>query len=287
MSRHYSKVALTIPSAREVFLSPVSVLNIARIDMAIKNFPIEKLRSKLAEAHILLTDLNKFRVFVFCTSKALSNYGIAPRWQNLQNACKTEKQQSALVEDEPIIDAYWLALTFPKHKTINQRWQSIFTDGFGMELAVSIGERQITTAKKIRHDFELSRFQQIGCLNFLRKAKYPVEGKLSAMSLLQSAQKSSQVRHERELRRSDTVYQVTPKVATYRALIWECYMLAEKSPTNAARIYKWMTGVETNRANVNRTIKRINETVARRRVGAYVGGVVPSGALKSPYVFMF
>jgi hypothetical protein len=271
MSRYFSKVALTIPCARKVFLSESGLANVILIDGKIKGWSIEKLRSKLEDAHSV-KDLSKFRIIIFCLSKALTNHGVAPRWQELENACKTEDQKTALIVDAPIIDAYWLALTFPKHKMINQRWQSIFTNGFDMELALSIGERQITTAKKIRHDLKLSRFQQIGRLTFLRKAKYPVEGKLSALSHLQSAQKRSQVHHERELRRSDTVYQITPKIAAYRALVWECYVLADKSPTNAAKIYKWMTGVNMDRGRVARTIKRIQASVVRKHVGASIEG---------------
>jgi len=46
------------------------------------------------------------------------------------------------------MDLYWLSLTFPKHKTLNRRWQGIFTNGFSMDLALSISERQLHTAKK-------------------------------------------------------------------------------------------------------------------------------------------
>jgi hypothetical protein len=264
-SAYYIKPAITIPVSRKVFLSESGLLIGKEIDEKIKDWTIARLRTKLEEIYSL-SDLDKFRVLLFSISKALSNHGIAPRWQGLEPACKTEDQLSALVEDSAIIDLFWLSITFPKHQAVNQRWQSMFTNGFGLELATCIGERQMNPCKKIRHELKLSRFQQIGCLTFLRKAKYPVEGKSSALSHLETAQKRSQTHHERELRRSDTVYQVTPKVAAYRALIWECYVLADSSPTNAAKVYKWQTGKNIDKANIARTIKRIKLSVCRKRV---------------------
>jgi hypothetical protein len=268
MSKYFTRQPLTIPQSRNVFLLESGQVKTQKIDDHIKGDSIEKLQLRLKRANEVDT-LLKFRLYVFGISKALSNRGIAPRWQGLDKACKTDDQHTALIEDAPIIDAYWLALTFPKHKSINQRWQSLFTNGFDMELAVSISERRITEARKVRHDLNLSRLQQIGCIHFLRKSKFKTEGKLSALSQLESAKSGSQTKQEREIRRSDTTYQVTPKIAAYRALIWECYILADKSPTDTAKVYKWMTGIDTNRANVARTIKRIKEPVARKHVGVY------------------
>lgn len=264
MAKFYVKPALTIPSASEVFLSNDGQSKTETIDSKLKDLSIEQLRSKLIKAQSI-TNLNNFRLAVFSISKALSNYGIAPRWQGIEGAYKAGGQSEALAEDAPIIDLYWLSVTFPKHEATNQRWQSIFTNGFDISLALGIGERKQTTAKKTRYELKLSRFQQIGCIHFIGKSPYPTTaGQLSALSFLTSTQKRGQAKQDREAKRSETVYQVTANIAAYRALVYKSWLLANKSPTNAAKVYKWMTGLETNRGNVARTIKRISEPASRR-----------------------
>ena len=186
MNKHYNRIALTIPDSRQVF----QVVNAEKIDKKIQDWSIISLKKTLKSIH-KITDLNKFRLIMLSLSKALSNHGIAPRWQGLQDACITPEQCEALTADAHIIDLFWLSVTFSKHTAINQRWQSIFVNGFDLELAMTIGERQITTAKKVRHDLSLSRFQQIGCIHFLRKSKYQTEGKLSALSLIKSRLRNS------------------------------------------------------------------------------------------------
>ncbi len=265
MVKYFKKRPLTIPSASEVFLLNRGQEIVESIDGKLNSLSVEQLKTMLSKVSSI-KELNKFRLALFSASKALSNHGIAPRWQGLKAACETDEQYEALTEDAPIIDLYWLSVTFPKHKTINQRWQSIFTSGFDIELALGIGERQITTSKKIRQELNLSRFQQVGCIHFLGRNKDSVAGQLSAQSFLKSTQERAQTRQEREIKRSDTVYQVTEKIAAYRALIYKSWLLADKSPTNAAKVYKWMTGLETNRGNVARTVKRMTETVSRSRV---------------------
>jgi hypothetical protein len=256
MSKYYSKIALTIPETKDVLLSK----SIDAVDTKLKGksiIELQKILSKPAE------DLRFFRILLFCVSKALSVHGIAPRWQGLQDACQTQEQLKALTADAPVIDLFWLPLSFPKHKTKNQRWQKLFSDGFDLELALSISARQITTARKIRDDLDLTRFQQIGCIHFLRKSKYQTEGEKSALSFLQSAEIRSQNAYKREIKRSATLLQVTSKVASQRALICLCWELAEESPTDTATIYKWMTGLTINKANIARTIKRMKTPVSR------------------------
>lgn len=269
MSRYYSKIALTIPHSREVFLLNHGEKSTSDIDNKIKGLSVEKLKEALKKAHQLKT-LNDYRLFVFSVSKTLSDRGIAPRWQGLQKSAESEDQHAALIEDAAIIDLYWLSSTFPKHTTRNQRWQSLFKDGFTLGLALCVSERQMTTAKKIRHELNLSRFQQLGCIHFITKTKYPVYGKPSALSFLKSAKKRSETIYKREMRRAVTMPQINEEVARKRALVYICWMLAEQSPTNAAKLYGWMGDSKTDKATMARTIKRIMEPVSRLHVGISV-----------------
>ena len=262
MSKYYSKIALTIPETKNALL----VGNMAKFDEHLKGKSITEIQ-KILSLIYEVEDLKKFRTVLFCSSKALSAQGIAPRWQGLQDACKTTEQCEALAADAPVIDLFWLAHSFPKHITKNQRWQKLFTDGFDLELALSISARQITTARKIRDNLALTRLQQIGCIHFLRKSKFVTEGGKSTLSFLKSSEIKSQRAYEREIERSSTLLQVTDEIAHQRALIYLCWLLADGSPTDAAMVYKWMTGVDMNKANLARTIKRMKTPVSRKLVG--------------------
>lgn len=263
MNRYYNKVALKIPSAREVFLSERQQEITIALDDRFKRHTVDQLRlilkGKLCRRLSSAKQLTLFRLTLFSISKALSNYGIAPRWQGLRAACIYEDQRAALAEDAPIMDVYWLALEFPKHKTINQRWQSIFINGFDIELAISIGERQLNTEKKIKA-MNLSRVQQLGCIHFIKKAKTLMNGKLPALSFIKASNKRAESALRREVERSLTVKQIKPEDAQQRALIKQCWFLSEQSPTGAARIYTWMTGAKMDKGRIYRAIQKMKKT---------------------------
>lgn len=261
MSKYYSKIASTIPETKKAYI----IEKINKIDVRLKGKSIAAIQKGLSII-CQMEDLNNFRISLFCLSKALSNHGIAPRWQDLTNACKTPEQCEALTLDAPIIDLAWLAHTFPKHKTINKRWQKIFSDGFDLELALSIANRQITTARKITKCLGLTTFQQIGCIHFLSKSKYKAAGKQSTQTFIESAKKRSLRAYNREVDRSTTLTQLTDGIARQRALICLCWTLAEESPTKAAIVYKWMTGKAQDKANITRTMKRMTKPVSRKHV---------------------
>ena len=260
MSKYYSKIALTIPETKDALLPEL----IDKADERLKDKSITELKRILSKP---TEDLRFFRIRLFCISKALSVHGIAPRWQGLQDACQSPEQCEALLADMPIIDLFWLAHSFPKHKPKNKRWQGLFTNGFSLELALTISSRQITTARKIRDNLVLTRLQQIGCIHFLRKSKFITEGEKSTLSFLKHAEIKSQKACERELERSVTLLQVTDEIAHLRARIYLCWLLADESPTDAAMVYKWMTGLDMDKANLARTIKRMKTPVSRKLVG--------------------
>jgi hypothetical protein len=261
MSRYYTKTALTIPESNQVFITK----HIEKVDQKFKDYPVDKLKQALLVIH-KKENLSVFRLCLFSISKALSLHGIAPRWQGLEDACVTDDQLNALTIDAPIIDLFWLALTFPKHKTINKRWQSIFTNGFGLELALSILDRQIHTAKKIRCNLNLTRFEQIGCLHFLTKSQFKTNGDLSTLTFIEAAKKRSRTAYNREIERCDTMLQMSPEIAHKRHMIYLSWLLSEESPTKATKVYKWMTGMNQDRANIARTIKRMEAPSSRMHI---------------------
>ncbi|PPD44897.1 MAG: hypothetical protein CTY16_11075 [Methylobacter sp.] len=261
MSRYYNKIASTIPEFKQVFVAE----KIQTIDDRLKGATPAKLKNTLSNIY-KVEDLSKFRLLLFCLSKALSIRGIAPRWQDLEDACVTPEQTEALTVDAPVIDLFWLTQAFPKHKAINQRWQALFTDGFNIELAVSIAERQINTARKVKADLNLTRFQQIGCVHFLSKSEYKTDGKPSTLSIIKASKKRYRNAYNREIARIPTMPQVTVQIARQRALIYQCWLLAEQSPTKAATIFKWMTGTTQDKANIARTVKRMDYPVCRKHV---------------------
>jgi hypothetical protein len=256
VSKYYNRTASTLPGSRAVF-SPDTRQNVmAAIDERFGQLSLSDLTAKVQAIH-KTPELDRFRLFMFGASKALSNHGIAPRWQGLWDACDTDEQIKALRADAHLIDSYWLSITFPKHKTPNKRWRAIFEYGFDLELALGIGERQLHTARKTAHELDLSPFQQLGCIHFCQQA---------TKHKIASTHNRAETAFRREISRAATLPQITEETARYRSQIWQCWLLADESPTRAAMIYKWMTGRHTDRATVKRTIGRMSYPVSRRQV---------------------
>jgi len=226
------------------------------IDEKFGQLPPSDLAEKLQAIH-RAPKLDAFRLFIFGASKALSNHGIAPRWQGLWGACDTDEQVKALRADAHLIDLYWLSITFPKHRPPNKRWRALFERGFDLELALSIGERQLHTTRKTAQELDLSPFQQLGCIHFCQQA---------AKRKIAPTYDRAETAFKREIARAATIPQITEETARYRAQIWQCWLLADESPTKTAMIYKWMTGCNTDRATVKRTIDRMTSPVSRRQV---------------------
>ncbi len=262
--KFYTRKKALIPSSRQVFNpdDPNKARLLAKIEAKLVGFKPDKLKQALDIicAKSEKSDQKDFRLLVFAISKALSNHGIAPRWQGLYAACLTLEQEKAIRQDAPLMDLYWLSLTFPKHKTLNRRWQGIFTNGFSMDLALSISERQLNTAKKVESHLDLSIYQQLGCIHFYK------QGEVSVKTLLKKAKEKSNTALKREQKRSTYTPQITPEIAKERGLVFQCWLLSEKSATRAAVIYQWMTGNKKDRANITRTIENMKLPVRRTHV---------------------
>jgi len=259
--KFYTRKKALIPHSRQVFDpdDPNKACLLANIEAQLVGFTPDKLKKAL-DIICAKSDQKYFRLLVFAISKALSNHGIAPRWQGLYAACLTAEQEQAIRQDAPLMDLYWLSLTFPKHKTLNRRWQGIFTNGFSMDLALSISERQLNTAKKVESHLDLSIYQQLGCIHFYR------QGEVSVKTLLKKAKEKSNTALKREQKRSTYTPQITPEIAKERGLVFQCWLLSEKSATRAAVIYQWMTGNKKDRANIVRTIENMKLPVRRTHV---------------------
>lgn len=256
MSRYYTKPTSTLPSSRAVFFPDKRRDAMAELDARFNTLSPDDLSKKL-QAVQRIPKLDHFRLYLFGLSRALSNHGIAPRWQGLLAACGSDEQDKALRTDAHLIDLYWLSLNFPKHKAPNKRWRAIFEHGFDLELGLSIGERQLHTARKTAQELDLSPFQQIGCIHFCRR---------STNDKLISAKKRSETTFKREKARAAAIPQIKEETAHYRAQIQQCWLLADESPTKAATIHRWMTGRKTDRATIKRTVKRMNKPVSRTQV---------------------
>lgn len=204
-----------------------------------------ELSVKLAERNLTAT---KFQALLFAVSAVLSDRGIAPQWQNLADLCSTKEQYKVLDGLKPLIDLYWLSVAYPKHKTKNKRWQSLFANGFTFELANSIVKRQLHWARKTL-ELDTTVFQQLGCLRFVRS---------DARKKRAAARKKWETAYKKALNEFKKGRHMTAEeFAEQRAYIRICYELAEGSPTNAAILIKQMTGKTIDKANINRTAKAI------------------------------
>ena len=122
------------------------------------------------------------------------------------------------------------------------------------------------TAKKIKHNLNLTRFEQIGCIYFLTKAQYKVDNEWSVQMLINTSTIKARTAYNREIERCNGMVQMTPEIARQRHLIYLSWLLAESSPTKAAAIYKWMTGTTQDKANIARTVRKMKVQVARPHV---------------------
>lgn len=256
MSRYYTKKQLSVPTSRLTFNPETIDATISKFDDRFKGRSPDELK-KMFEKLYQVSTLEKFRLSVFGVSKILSDKGIAPRWQGILEAGVTNDQEAAIKADTHLYDLYWLSVTFPKHKTINKRWQSIFTHGFDFELALSIGERQIHTARKVQHELNLSTHQQLGCIHFYR------QGRGSPKERLRAAEERAKTAYNREIRRIASTPQLSEEIAEERAFISQCWLLGDESPTRAAEIYKWMSGKDKDKSTIKRTAEKMKRPVSR------------------------
>lgn len=256
MNVYYSRTELTISKSREVFTTD----RINKIDHLMHGKSIEYLKKALLNIH-KKEDLVLFRLGLFSISKALTIYGIAPRWQDLEDACNTDEEREALIVDAPLIDLFWLQNTFPNHKTNNKRWGYLFENGFDIDLALAISERQINTARKIENNLNLTRFEQIGCIHFIKKSPYKANNQDSASTFIKKAENRTRTAYNKEIDRCASIPQMTTKIAYNRCIEYLCWLLAENSPTKAAIIYKWRTGATKDKANIARTIVKMKKPI--------------------------